>query len=104
MRTTEESEGTGSAERAVFQATEKETPQSVEDRVFLREGSVTVTKTRFIVPSQTYAMSGITSVSSTMEAPKRWKSLLLVLAGVGLLPNIETIGLGLILLIIAAML
>lgn len=39
----------------------KEVPMS--EKVFLDEGEVKVTQARFIVPAQTYAMAGITSVA-----------------------------------------
>ena len=41
------------------------------EQTFLNESGVTVTNTRFIVPAQTYAMSGITSVKSLRRDPKR---------------------------------
>jgi hypothetical protein len=39
------------------------------ERTFLDEGGVTVTNARFVVPVQTYAMSGITSVKSLKHTP-----------------------------------
>jgi hypothetical protein len=36
---------------------------------FLNEGGVTVTNARFVVPAQTYAMSGVTSVKSLKHTP-----------------------------------
>ncbi len=39
------------------------------ENTFLDEGGVTVTNARFIVPAQTYAMSGITSVKSLKHTP-----------------------------------
>lgn len=41
----------------------------MEEKVFLKEGDVTVSSSRFIVGSQTYAMSGITSVKSYKQDP-----------------------------------
>ncbi len=39
----------------------------MEEKIFLNEGGVIVTSARFVVPSQTYAMSGVTSVKSYEE-------------------------------------
>lgn len=47
----------------------KEVPMS--EKVFLDEGEVKVTQARFIVPAQTYAMAGITSVASLKQDPSR---------------------------------
>lgn len=41
------------------------------ERTFLSDGGVTVTQARFMVPGQTYAMSGVTSVKSLVESPSR---------------------------------
>lgn len=52
------------------------------ERIFLDEGGVKVTQARFMVPGQTYAMSGVTSVAAHKENPsKRWPILLIVLGG-----------------------
>lgn len=40
-----------------------------EEKTFFEHGGVKVTNARFIVPSQTYAMSGITSVKFFTEKP-----------------------------------
>lgn len=40
-----------------------------QERMFFEQGNVKVTNARFIVPSQTYAMSGITSVKFFTEKP-----------------------------------
>lgn len=40
-----------------------------QERTFFEQGNVKVTNARFIVPSQTYAMSGITSVKFFTEKP-----------------------------------
>jgi len=53
-----------------------------EEQVFLNEGGVTVTNARFIVPSQTYAMSGITSVKTYEKTPSRNGPLILIIIGV----------------------
>ncbi len=52
------------------------------EKVYLEEGSVTVTKTRFIVPAQTYTMSGITSVKAAVDQPLKWPA---ILGGIGVL-------------------
>lgn len=41
----------------------------IQEKTFYEHGEVKVTNTRFIVPSQTYAMSGITSVRFFTEKP-----------------------------------
>jgi ABC-type Fe3+ transport system permease subunit len=45
--------------------------EPMEEKNILNENGITVTNTRFIVPSQTYAMAGITSVKNFKESPKR---------------------------------
>lgn len=42
---------------------------AANEKVYFDEGGVKVTNSRFIVPSQTYAMSGITSVKSVYTQP-----------------------------------
>lgn len=42
---------------------------STQERVFFDNNGVTVTNTRFVVPSQTYAMAGITSVQFFTDKP-----------------------------------
>ena len=41
------------------------------ETVFLDSGGITVTNTRFVVPGQTYAMAGITSIRY-FEKPQSW--------------------------------
>ncbi|OYD77976.1 UNVERIFIED_ORG: hypothetical protein BDU10_3099 [Burkholderia sp. CF145] len=43
----------------------------MEERTFLDEGGVKVTNARVLVGSQTYAMSGVTSVKHAMKPAKR---------------------------------
>lgn len=52
------------------------------EKTFLNEGGVTVTNTRFIVPAQTFAMSGITSVKSFEERKSKTLPILLIVLGV----------------------
>jgi len=54
----------------------------MEEKTFLNEGGVTVTSARFIVPAQTYAMSGVTSVKAYREDPSRGGPILLVVIGI----------------------
>lgn len=54
----------------------------MQETTFLRESGVTVTNARFIVPSQTYAMSGITSVKMYREPPQRGLAVLMLIVGV----------------------
>ncbi|MBN8742274.1 MAG: hypothetical protein J0H86_22415 [Xanthomonadaceae bacterium] len=58
---------------------------NVEERIFLRESGVVVSNARFIVPTQTFAMAGITSVKTFREVPKRGGLILLMLFGMLLL-------------------
>lgn len=66
-----------------------------QEKTFFEQGNVKVTNARFIVPSQTYAMSGITSVKFFTEKPSLlWPIVafliaLLALAGNG---NIWSVG------------
>jgi hypothetical protein len=53
----------------------------MEEKTFLSEGGVTVTNARFIVPAQTYAMSGVTSVESFEETPSRKGPIILIAIG-----------------------
>jgi hypothetical protein len=57
-------------------------PAPMPERVFYDAGGVKVTTTRFMVPNQTYAMSGITSVTSIVELPSRKGPIIMILIGV----------------------
>ncbi|MDR8400083.1 DUF6232 family protein [Paraburkholderia sp. USG1] len=58
--------------------------QSTE-KVFLNSGGVVVTHARFVVPGQTFAMSGITSVKH-WRTPRKWLfGALLILLGLPML-------------------
>ena len=52
-----------------------------EEEVLLQEAGVTVTKTRFIIPSQTYAMAGVTSVRALYDDPSRKWPIIAILFG-----------------------
>ncbi len=54
----------------------------MEEKVFLNEGGISVTSARFVVPSQTYAMSGVTSVKSYEEKPSRKGPVTLIVIGI----------------------
>jgi ABC-type uncharacterized transport system permease subunit len=71
-----------------------------EEQIFLNEGGVTVTNARFVVPSQTYAMSGITSVKSYEKKPLRRGPILLIIIGVLMILK-QTIGAGFFCLVVA---
>lgn len=68
----------------------------MEEKTFLTEGGVTVTNARFIVPSQIYAMSGITSVKNSMETPKRAYPIVCGIVGLILLASVPLVGIVLI--------
>jgi len=52
------------------------------EKVYLEEGGVIVTKARFIVPAQTHTMSGITSVKAAVDQPLKGPA---ILGGIGVL-------------------
>ena len=54
---------------------------------FLNEDGVQVTNTRFILPKQTFAMSGITSVQSGEEKPSKTGPIILIIIGLIFLFN-----------------
>jgi hypothetical protein len=64
----------------------KENKEMAEE-TFLNEGEVTVTNARFIVPSQTHAMSGITSVKNLRHDPSRKGPIVLIVIGLFALAN-----------------
>jgi hypothetical protein len=57
----------------------------MEERVFLDEGGVKVTNARVLVGSQTYAMSGVTSVKHAMKAADRKFAILCLILAAGTL-------------------
>ncbi|MEK7207774.1 MAG: DUF6232 family protein [Pseudomonadota bacterium] len=65
----------------------------MEEKTFFSDGGITVTNTRFIVPSQTYAMSGITSVKNSHESPKRSYPIICGVLGLVFLPGALVVGL-----------
>ena len=54
----------------------------MEEQTFLSERGVTITNTRLIVPGETYAMSGVTSVTTLKHKPSRWGPGVLIGLGV----------------------
>lgn len=70
------------------------------EKVFYQGGDVTVTSSRFIVPGQTYAMSGVTSVRFERIDPKRGWPLFIVVVGLLLLVAPDTRGLAVFLLLV----
>ncbi len=54
----------------------------MEEKLFFEESGVTVTNARFIVPTQMFAMSGITSVTMFREEPRRGWAIFLAILGV----------------------
>ncbi len=55
--------------------------ESVKEVVFLNDQGVRVTNTRFILPKQTFAMSGITSVQAHEEKPSKVAPMVLIVGG-----------------------
>lgn len=64
----------------------------MEDVVFLDEGGVKVTKTRFITFGKTQALGGITSVSTLVRNPKRLGPIILILIGMALVAMAPPVG------------
>jgi len=62
--------------------------QEKQETTFLNEQGVRVTSSRFILPSQTFAMSGITSVQSSIEKPKRLMPAIFIAIGAVLLVGV----------------
>ena len=61
----------------------------MEEKVFLSEGKVKVTNARFMVPSQTFAMSGITSIKTSKEHPSRTSPIIVIAIGIGSLAGVK---------------
>lgn len=64
----------------------------MEETTFFNEGGLTVTNSRFVVPGQTYAMSGVTSIR-TEECPpsRKWPSIITGLGALLVLGGKDTI-------------
>jgi len=62
------------------------------EKEFLREGKVVVTNARFIVPSQTYAMSGVTSVKKNRQDPDRKLPIIMIILGLIIILVSQTSG------------
>jgi hypothetical protein len=77
------------------------TPAREAEKTFLQERGVTVTSTRFIVPNQTYAMAGITSVRFERVEPKRGWPIAFILTGLLFaVVSADSRGFGILLLVI----
>lgn len=64
-----------------------------EEKTFFQYEDVTVTNSRFMVGSQTFAMSNITSVKASEQEPKRFWPIALVVIGVLVLMGSVGVGL-----------
>lgn len=73
----------------------------MKDKTFLDAGNVSVTKGRFIVDGQTYAMGNVTSVKTRVEEAKKGAGILLGLIGLFALVAAESLLWGVIILVIA---
>lgn len=69
----------------------------MEEETFFNDGGLTVTNSRFIVPGQTYTMSGVTSIRAEQYTPSRkWPMIVMGFGVVGLFSAVdEGIGAGL---------
>ena len=57
--------------------------ETTTEITFFNEGGIQITNTRVILPSQTFAMSGITSISYLGAKPNRFGPVLLMILAVG---------------------
>jgi len=57
----------------------------MEEKTFFNEGGITVTNSRFMVPGQTYTMSGVTSIRAEQYTPSRKWPLIVMVLGVAVL-------------------
>ena len=76
----------------------------MEEKNFFEYEDVKVTNSRFIVASQTFAMSNITSVKASKEVPNRFWPITLIVLGVLLLigspiPGLVVAGIGVVWLV-----
>ena len=53
----------------------------MQEQFFLQENGVTVSQARFVTPSQTFAMQGITSVAHNVSRPSRKGAIISMLPG-----------------------
>jgi hypothetical protein len=92
----QQANGTEAVAAAKFKVLPPATKSKVspEEIVFLEQTEVTVTNTRFIVASKTYAMAGVTSVGYISDPPKRgWPLAIGLIGGVCMLdPDIRLLG------------
>lgn len=63
----------------------------MEEKIFFEYDDVKVTNARFMIGSQTYAMSNITSVKAYEEKPNRTIGILGIIAGIIIAMQIEPI-------------
>ena len=68
-----------------------------EERTFFQHEDVSVTNSRFMVGSQTFAMSNITSVKASRQVPKRlWPTLLVVIGVLLAIAESANVGIGIV--------
>ena len=65
----------------------------MQEQIFLQENGVTVSQVRFVTPSQTFAIQGITSVGRNVSRPSKKGAIGLMLLGavlalIGLIPMV----------------
>lgn len=73
-----------------------------QEVIFLSEDGIRVTNTRFVLPNQTFAMSGITSVQSDQETPSRTGPIIVMFIGLICLIN-ESFGVGMVFIGVAGL-
>ena len=75
----------------------------MEEKTFLQNGNITVTQSRFIVDSKTFAMRNISSVQVGVIPAKRGFGILLILIGIILLVSNDTRTGGIVVIAIGAL-
>ena len=54
---------------------------SQSENTFFSDAGITVTQARFMVPGQTYAMSGVTSVATAKDSPSKKGPIIMIAIG-----------------------
>jgi hypothetical protein len=54
----------------------------MEEKVFFNQNEIQITNSRIMITGQTYAMSGVTSVASLIQSPKKTGPIVLALLGI----------------------
>lgn len=63
----------------------------MEEKIFFEAENVSVSNSRFIVKGQTYVMSNVTSVKTGVEKAKKSTGIYMILAGLFVLFNVQSV-------------